>query len=529
MSPDKPSTQQGTQFINADATNTDSTTSTDSTTNSDSTTNTDSTNSGSFNSRTATSHVSSSDAFKARPPKKKRPMPDVFIILFGFMLLVLVASYFIPAGSYDRSHHGGLTQVDTESFRYIDAAPLDLMDVFTAMHKGLVAASTLIFLIMIVGGVLKVIESTGAISIGIHRLLRLANGRQNVMIFIFCATFATLASVGVGANLAIAFIPIGLFLARSMKLDPIVGVAVIFLGSYAGFGAGVFDPTVTVTGQTIAELPLFSGFMLRIAIFVVFLLVTAAYICRYAWRIKQDPTASVMGAESFTNLEPSEQSETNTTLTWHHKLVLAVFAGAIGLFLYGAFNHGWGIPQLSAIFIMMGIVTAVIGRITPNDFIKRLMSGMGEVMYGALVVGIAAGVIVLLKQAQLIDTLVHGVTSLLNSQSNLIAMELLYLFNLIFNGLITSGSGQAAIVMPIMVPIGDMLEVTRQTTFITFKLGDAVTNIITPLSGTLMACLALGRISYVEWFKFALPLALLWIILGGIFVGIAVAINYGPF
>lgn len=465
----------------------------------------------------------------AARPKKKMPMPDVFIILFGFMILVLLASYFIPAGTYDRSTTNGLTQVATDSFRYIEADPLNAMDLFTAIHNGLVAASTLIFLIMIVGGVLKVIESTGAISAGIYRLLNLAKGRQSVLIFIFCATFATLASVGVGANLAIAFIPIGLFLARSMKLDPIVGVAIIFLGSYAGFGAGVFDPTVTVTGQTIAELPLFSGFMFRGVIFVVFLAITAAYICRYARRIKQDPTLSVMGAEAFDSAINGDQPDTQAHFNLTHKLVLALFALSIGFFLYGAFNRDWGIPQLSATFIMMGVATAIIGRISPNAFIKRLMNGAGEVMYGALVIGVAAAVIVLLKQAQLIDTLVHSVASSLDGHGKIVAMELLYLFNLVFNGLITSGTGQAAIVMPIMVPIGDMLEVTRQSTFITFKLGDAVTNIITPLSGTLMACLAIARISYVEWFKFALPLVAMWIVTGGVFVAVAVGINYGPF
>ena len=473
--------------------------------------------------------TASSDIGATLPKKKKLPMPDVFIILFGFMILVLLASYIIPAGTYDRSNANGLTQVATDSFRYIDAEPLNVMDLFTAIHNGLVAASTLIFLILIVGGVLKVIESTGAISAGIYRLLSLAKGRQNVLIFIFCATFATLASVGVGANLAIAFIPIGLFLARSMKLDPIVGVAIIFLGSYAGFGAGVFDPTVTVTGQTIAELPLFSGFMFRGAIFVVFLAITAAYICRYARRIKQDPALSVMGAEAFESATNDNRPNTETTFTLTHKLVLALFALSIGFFLFGAFNRDWGIPQLSATFIMLGVATAIIGRISPNAFIKRLMSGAGEVMYGALVIGVAAAVIVLLKQAQLIDTLVHSVATSLDGHGKIVAMELLYLFNLVFNGLITSGTGQAAIVMPIMVPIGDMLEVTRQSTFITFKLGDAVTNIITPLSGTLMACLAIARISYVEWFKFALPLVLIWVVTGAVFVGVAVAINYGPF
>ncbi|WP_447895950.1 YfcC family protein [Vreelandella sp. GE22] len=461
--------------------------------------------------------------------KKKRVMPDVFIILFGFMVLVLVASYVVPAGTYERTVENGLTQVDTESFRYISADSLNVMDLFTAMHNGLVAASTLIFLILIVGGVLKVIESTGAISAGIHRLIALAKGRQNVLIFIFCATFATLASVGVGANLAIAFIPIGLYLARSMKLDPVVGVAIIFLGSYAGFGAGVFDPTVTVTGQTIAELPLFSGFVYRGVIFVVFLGMTAAYICRYAKRVKADPAASVMGAEFVDAAPDSQQPEEATTFTLTHKLVLALFVFGFGFFIFGAFNHGWSIPELSATFLMMGVLTAVIARISPNAFIKRLMAGAGEVLYGALVIGVAAAVIVLLRQAELIDTIVHSVATSLDGHGKVVAMELLYGFNLMFNGLITSGTGQAAIVMPIMVPIGDMLEVTRQATFITFKLGDAVTNIVTPLSGTLMACLAIARVSYVEWFKFVLPLVSLWVVTGALFVGVAVAIDYGPF
>ncbi|MFI0471164.1 YfcC family protein [Halomonas sp. HMF6819] len=465
----------------------------------------------------------------AQPAKKKRAMPDVFIILFGFMVLVLIASYIVPAGTYERTVENGLTQVDTESFRYITADSLNVLDLFTAMHNGLVAASTLVFLILIVGGVLKVIETTGAISAGIHRLIAMAKARQNVLIWIFCGTFATLASVGVGANLAIAFIPIGLFLARSMKLDPVVGVAIIFLGSYAGFGAGVFDPTVTVTGQTIAELPLFSGFVYRSVIFVVFLGITAAYICRYAKRIKQDPAASVMGAEAFAGAQGDEQPSEVTTFTLTHKLVLALFVFGFGLFIFGAFNYGWSIPQLSATFLMMGVATACIARISPNDFIKRLMSGAGDVLYGALVIGVAAAVIVLLRQAQLIDTIVHSVATSLDGHGKVVAMELLYGFNLLFNGLITSGTGQAAIVMPIMVPIGDMLEVTRQATFITFKLGDAVTNIVTPLSGTLMACLAIARVSYVEWFKFVLPLVLLWIVTGALFVGVAVAINYGPF
>lgn len=463
------------------------------------------------------------------PKGKKLPMPDVFVILFGFMTLVMILSYIIPAGSYERVQNNGLTQVSTDSFQYIDSTPLDFLDLFTAIHQGLTGASSIIFLILVVGGALKVIESTGAINNGIYRLINLARGKQNILIIMFCTTFAILSSVGIAPNLAIAFIPIGLLLSRSLQLDPIVGVAMIFLGAYAGFSGGVFDPVVTVTGQKIAELPLFSGFFFRGIVFFAFLGVTIAYICRYARRVQQDPGSSLMGSASMTSRQEEGDFVTTTALGLSHKAVLLLIPAAIGTFLYGGFNFGWGIKELSAIFIILAIFTAIIGRITPNNFVKQMMAGASEVMYGALVVGVAAAVIVLLKQASLIDTIVHSIVNSLDGHGKIMAMQLLYAFNLTFNGLITSGTGQAAIVMPIMVPIGDMLEVTRQSTFITFKLGDSVTNIITPLSGTLMACLAIARVSYVEWFKFVFPLAMIWVVVGGIFVAIAVGIDYGPF
>ncbi|WP_431024783.1 YfcC family protein [Halomonas sp. H5] len=456
-------------------------------------------------------------------------MPDVYIILFGFMVLVVISSYFIPGGSYERTVNDGITQVAADSFRYIETEPLGILDIFTAIHKGLVGASGIIFLILVVGGSLKVIESTGAINSGINRLIQASNGRQSIVISVFCATFAVLSSVGIAPNLAIAFIPIGLLLARSLNLDPIVGVAMIFLGAYAGFSGGVFDPVVTVTGQEIAELPLFSGFMYRGVIFFTFLAITIVYICNYAKKVKSDPSKSAMGVIEFPEKISPKESATSPGFVFSHKLVIIAFATSIGIFLYGGFNFGWGITELSAIFIILGIITAAIEKITPNDFIKRFISGINEVIYGALVVGVAAAVIVLLKQASLIDTIVHSVASSLEGHGKIMAMQMLYAFNLTFNGLITSGTGQAAIVMPIMVPIGDMLEVTRQSTFITFKLGDAVTNIITPLSGTLMACLAIARVSYADWFKFVLPLSFIWMAAGSAFVAIAVAINYGPF
>lgn len=469
------------------------------------------------------------ESLKIPGGKKKLAMPDVYVILFGFLLLAFIASFILPSGTYERAEVNGITQVVPDSFQYIETEPLSIMDVFSSIQIGLAGAGSIIFLILIVGGIIRVIEYTGAINSGIHSLIQKSRGNHNLLILTFCSIFAVISSMGVAPNLAIAFVPIGIMLARTLKLDPIVGVSMVFLGAYAGFAGGVFDPVVTVMGQTIAGLPLFSGALYRMAIFTVFVSVTIAYICLYAKKVRQDPSKSLMGADSFKDHPEEKELDTTTRFTNAHKVIILLFFVAIGGFLYGALQRGWSINELSAIFLMLGIVVCFVAKITPNQFVKVFMDGASRVLYGALIVGVAGSVIVLLDQAQLVDTLVNTVTSTLNNFTPVVSMVLLYVFNLVFNGLITSGTGQAAIVMPIMVPIGDMLEVTRQSTFITFKLGDAVTNIITPLSGTLMACLAIGKVSYITWVKFVFPLLLIWLVLGGVFVAAAVMMDYGPF
>ena len=466
---------------------------------------------------------------KISKERKKMAMPDVYVILFSFLLLAFLASFILPSGTYERAEVNGIMQVVPDSFQYIDTEPLSIMDMFTSIQVGLAGAGSIIFLIIIVGGIIRVIEYTGAINSGIHTLIQKSKGNHNLLIFTFCSIFAVISSLGVAPNLAIAFVPIGIMLARTLNLDPIVGVSMVFLGAYAGFSGGVFDPVVTVMGQTIAGLPLFSGALYRLVIFVAFLSVTIVYICIYAKKVRQDPSKSLMGADSFKDHPEEKDINADARFTNAHKVIILLFFVTIGSFLYGALQLGWSIDELSAVFIMLGIIVAFVAKITPNQFVKVFMGGASQVMYGALLVGVAGAIIVLLNQAQVVDTIVNGVVAALINFTPVVSMVLLYVFNLLFNGIITSGTGQAAIVMPIMVPIGDMLEVTRQSTFITFKMGDAVTNIITPLSGTLMACLAIAKVPYVKWVKFVFPLLLIWIVLGGVFVAAAVWMDYGPF
>ncbi|WP_157037600.1 YfcC family protein [Ornithinibacillus californiensis] len=473
------------------------------------------------------SRVEERDERKSKKKGNKLAIPDVYVILFSFLVLAYVASYVLPSGAYERVEMDGITQVVPGSFQYITTDPLSIMDLFSAIQKGLVGASSIIFIIIIVGGVIKVIEHTGAIESGIHTLLQKSKGNRNLLIFTFGTIFAVISTMGIAPNLTVAFVPIGILLAQKLKLDPVIGVAMVFLGAYSGFTGGVFDPVVTVMGQMIAGLPIFSGVYFRVIIFVAFVSTTIIYISRYAKKMSYDSSTNLLSKSSKLNNE--REMEDVTPFTHSHKLIILLFFAAIGLFLYGSLQFGWSINELSAIFLMLAMLVAFVARINPNQFVRVFMEGAGRVMYGALVVGVAGAVIVVLQDAHLVDSIVYVVSTALEDLTPVVSMVMLYVFNLIFNGIVSSGSAQAAIVMPIMVPIGDMLEVTRQSVFITFKLGDAVTNIITPLSGTLMACLAIAKVSYVKWVKFVFPLLLIWLVLGGVFVAVAVMINYGPF
>lgn len=457
-------------------------------------------------------------------------MPDAYIIIFSIVVLVAIATYFVPAGSYERETVDEITKVVPGSYSTIESTPAGILDIFRAIQVGMIESANIIFLIFIVGGIVHVIDSTGAINSGINTLIDKTKGRYMLLIASVAGIFGVLASVGIAANAVIAFIPIGIALARSLKLDAIVGVATIYLGYYSGMIAGIFDPTILGLAQTIAELPLFSGMWLRIIIFFALITITITYTNRYAKKIKEDPDKSLMGAQKFADIDNNvDFNPKEAVFTGKHKLVLFTFVAFIGFFIYGAFNWDWGLNELVALFLMMGVVIAIIDRMSPNQFVATFIEGAKAITYGALVVGLARAVIVILNEGAILDTIVHYALIPLEATSVWVGGQLLFVFNLLFNLLVTSGTGQAAIVMPLMVPLVDLLGITRQTGALILMLGDGFTNIITPTSGVLMAVLAVGGVQWIKWIRFAFPLLLMWIVVGVIAITVAIATGYGPY
>lgn len=460
--------------------------------------------------------------------KGEKSFPDAIIIIFVMSIIAAILTYILPSGEYKRKTIDGINEILPNSFHPTEKNPTSLMDFFTAIPQGLIEGADIVFLVLIIGGAIAIIDSTGATYSGINALVAKTKGRKYLLIISIALLFGVMHQVGISGNTVIAFIPVGIMLARAMELDAIVGVSIVYLGNFAGGAVGTFDPAIMGVAQKIARVLLFSGAWFRIIIFGVLIIVTILYICRYVKKISNDPSKSILKDNPFPIEEEVNVTQSYENFNNKHKFIIFIFILAIGVFLFGVFTYEWSVNELSGIFIISSIVIALINKIKPNDFIKIFMTGVRKLAYGAIIIGVARSIIVIFDNANILDTITHAATIHMQELPTTIGALSMFAFNWLFNILVSSGSGQASIVMPIMSPIGDMIGITRQTTVLAFKLGDGITNIITPFSGVLMSVLAIGGIPWTKWLKFAFPLVLWWSLVGIIFLIIAVFINYGP-
>ncbi|MBM7587206.1 putative ion transporter superfamily protein YfcC [Bacillus pakistanensis] len=456
-------------------------------------------------------------------------IPDAYVILFAILAFISILTYIIPAGEFTREKVDGITMVVPNSYEQVNSSPASLMDVFLAIQEGMISSAPLIFLVLIIGGAFAVIESTGAIDALILKTIEKTQNKELLLITVVSILFSVFGALGIIVNAVIAFIPIGIILARSMKLDAIVGVSIIYLGAYAGFNTAFLDPLTTGTAQQIAQLPLFSGIGFRVIIYITILISTIAYVAYYAKKIKNDPSKSVLGKKPFPKIEDKQQLNKDISITRLHKLVLLWLVVGIGIYVFGVFQYKWSLNEMAAIFLIIAAGTAIIAKMSPNKLVTEFFNGAKGLVYGAMIIGMARSIVVILEDGRILDTVVQGMANVMTPFTSVVGALVMFVANLLFNILVSSGSGQAVIVMPIMTPLADLMEIPRQVAVQAYKMGDGFTNTITPTSGILMANLAIAGISWTKWIRFMFPLLLIWIIIGAIFLTAGVFMNWGPF
>lgn len=460
--------------------------------------------------------------------KKKFAVPHVYILLFALIAICSILTYIIPAGTYDMMMVDKREVVNASTFHNVAQTPVTLMQFLTAVPRGMQESAQIIFFIFIVGGTMAIIQETKSIEAGMGRLIKAMKNASILIIPIVMLFFSICGSVFGMAEETIPFIPIFVSLCLAMGFDSITGVALVFCGAGAGFAGAFMNPFTVQVAQGIAELPLLSAMWFRIIIYVCFVALAIFFVMRYALKVRKNPQLSSMHAYDQTR-EDSVDLDELPNFGGKEKAILIIFVLAIILLVFGVVKWGWYMDEIAALFLGMSFIVAIIARMGFNNYANVLGKGMADIASGALVVGFARGILVVMTDGQILHTILHAAAEGLSKLPSMISAVGMYIFQCLLNFIVPSGSGQAAVSIPIMAPLGDLVGVTRQTATIAFQLGDGISNIFTPTSGYFMAGLAIAKVPWSKWAKWILPLIGLEYLLGAIFVVIAQAMQLGPF
>lgn len=457
--------------------------------------------------------------------KKKWEFPDTYVIVFAVLLLAVAATYIVPAGTFDRIENDGITTIVSGTYENVESAPAGFMDIFMSVQTGMVESAGLIFLVLFAGGMFEIINKSGAIHTGIYSAIDRMRGKEFLLIATIIILFALGGAVGALANSVIPFVAIGVLLVKALKLDAIVAVAITFNAAFIGFSAGFLNPYTVGVAHNISELPLFSGMTFRLIAFVLLVGVTIWYTWHYCRKILNDPSRSLIGIEAG----GEDKLNFDETFTSRHKIILLWTAAALIFFVFAVVKFQWTTDHMAAFFVIIGLVAGIIAGMNYNTIAITFLEGCKNLVYGALIIGLARAVLVIMENGQILDTLVNALSQPLSALPPVATAIGMFVMNSVFNFFVPSGSGQAAIMMPIQTPLADMIGITRQVSVLAFQFGDGFSNVLFPTSGPLMASLAVAGVSWIKWAKWFFPLFLIWTGIAFVLLTVAVLINLGPF
>lgn len=454
-------------------------------------------------------------------------IPHTFTIVFALIVFAAVLTWVVPAGEFVREtidvNGSSREVVVNNSFHYTERAP-QTWQVFSALFNGFVDKADIIIFILMVGGAFWILNNSHAIDVGVMAFLRWVKrlsryriikklGVENIIITLVMLLFSLFGAVFGMSEETIAFVVVFIPLAIQMGYDSIVGVCMCYVAAHVGFAGAMLNPFTIGIAQGIADLPLFSGLEYRLFCWVVLTIVGIAFVLWYARRVKARPESSpVYKLDDYwrSRMESSEESR----LSVRQIFILVLFFVTIVALVVGVLKFGWYIEEISALFLAMGILAGIIDRQGADDIAKLFLAGCKDILSAALVVGLASGIIFILKDGCVIDTILYGLTRSLAQTGEVTSLGVMYIFQTLLNLVMPSGSAKAALTMPIMAQFADLIHVSRQTTVLAFQFGDGFTNMLTPTSGVLIGVLGIARIPYGTWLRWVWKFILALIVIG---------------
>ena len=426
--------------------------------------------------------------------KKKFELPHIFAILFVIIIICTILTWIIPAGSFDyiENEDGRMIAVAGTWHRVDDVDPVGPFRMLGLVYEGMIDAADIVFLIFITYASTTFIIKSGAFDGLVVFLLKIFKGNSSVItIPIF------LIALGAGSSTVgmceewYPFVPVFVTLYMGMGYDAMVGLGVVALAACCGFAGAFMNPFTVGVAQGIAELPYMSGALFRIISHIVFIIIASFFLMRYAAKLKNDPTQSVLYGTELAPVETSSIDLEHLEFGIRQKLILLDLVLAIAAIVFGVFKFGWYLSEICGIFLLMAFIAAIIMKWNVSKVGEMFAAGFMDAAFAGAMVGLSRGIVMVLKEGMIIDSVVYGLTIPLQALPVGITAIAMLFFQTILNFFIPSGSGQAAVSMPIMAPLADLLGVTRQTAVLAYQFGDGLSNSYWPTADiVIMAGLA---------------------------------------
>ena len=452
-------------------------------------------------------------------------VPHAITMLFGIIVLITLLTYILPAGTYERVLIDERKTVVPNSYKVIASTPIGFLDMFKAIPLGFKAAAEIIFIVLAGGIMFGFMEKSKAVENAVGTLVKNLGLKNKYLIIVIMTFIYGLLGVAVGYENNIAMVPIAAVLSLALGGDLILAAGISVGAMTIGFGLSPINPYTVGTGHRIAELPMFSGALLRSVLCFTALSIMAYYNVRYFKKITAQPNKSLGLGLDVTELalsKPIREYRLNSK-NW---MVISIFIIGLLTILYGVFNLHWYINELSAVFLIIAFLSGLVSRMDATTMSETLLKAVSTAAPGAFMVGFATSIKVLMEMGNISDTISYQLSVLLQDLPLHASAVCMSVSQTVINFFIPSGSGQALATLPVMLPLGESLGLTRQITILAFQIGDGLSNLINPTLGGLIAMLSMCRVPIDRWVRFIFPVLISLSLIAFLTLIIAVAINY---
>ena len=448
--------------------------------------------------------------------------PTAYTILFGLIVIVAALTWIIPAGQYERAMNEevGREIAVPGTYQTVDPNPQGFVDVMLAPVAGFydpdsyaANAVDVALFVLLLGGFLGVVNATKAIDTGIQAAMVRMKGREIWMIPILMSLFAIGGTTYGMAEETLAFYALLIPVVIAAGFDAVTGVAIILIGAGIGTLGSTINPFATVIASNAAAIPFTQGMALRLIILAGGLLTCIAYVMRYASRVKADPSRSVVAGQMDAHrrifLGDADSEIAEPKLTGTQKLVLVLFFATFAVMIWGVSSQGWWMARMGALFFGMAIVVGLVARMGEKKLTSAFVDGSKDLLGVALVIGLARGIVVIMEQGLIADTILNSAAETLAGLSQVAFINLMLWIEIGMSFLVPSSSGLAVLSMPILAPLGDFANVGRDLVVTAYQSASGLVNLVTPTSAVVIGGLAIGRVPFDRWLAFIWPLLLI--------------------